>query len=547
MSDIKNDHEHDNDNHSTGYYDDLNYITEEYYVEIVTSTCHLSLTDVGTSNGGFDLSNSLDKFGINTPLKYLKPDPTSSCLENVNDISKGYLTDVVTSGLGLSASDISYSIGRVDLNAGLVGVDIIAPLGNFKLDPNAACLENVSDIAKENLTTTATSTLEFASTDVSYSIDGINLNATLDGVDINTQLGNFKLDPTASCLEDVNNIAKEYLTDTAKSILGLSSPDVSNSIGGVDLNAGLDRIDINTPLENIKINSTASCLENVNNIAKGYLIDYVKPTLDLSSPDVSYSIGGVDINAGLHGIDINTPLGNIKIDPTASCLENVNNIAKGYLTDAVTSAIGPSSLNESYSIGGVDLNAELDGVGIDTPLGNIKIDPTASCTENITNAVTGLLADSVNQEIDQFCSGFNNTARIQTDGSVYSDGTTSFLACQVNAGATIERDGLKANAQADGSLSKHKLGDADISVGHGQAYAKASVGADGVKVVAGGEINAVTLEHKNVQAKIGLSAKTGVEVSTTNISGTVLGLGLNVGTDGVGISTPIGSINSKFW
>ncbi|CAF0936695.1 unnamed protein product [Rotaria sordida] len=487
MSDIKNDHEHDNDNHSTGYYDDLNYITEEYYVEIVTSTCHLSLTDVSTSNGGFDLSNSLDKFGINTPLKYLKPDPTSSCLENVNDISKGYLTDVVTSGLGLSASDINYSIGRVDLNAGLVGVDIIAPLGTFKLDPNAACLENVSDITKENLTTTATSTLEFASTGVSYSIDGINLNATLDRVDINTQLGNFKLDPTASCLEDVNNIAKGYLIDIAKSVLGLSSPDVSDSIGGVD------------------------------------------------------------INAGLHGIDINTPLGNIKIDPTASYLENVNNIAKGYLTDAVTSVLGPSLLNESYSIGGVDLNAGLDGVGIDTPLGNIKIDPTASCTENITNAVTGLLADSVNQEIDQLCSGFNNTARIQTDGSVYSDGTTSLLACQVNAGATIERDGLKANAQADGSLSKHKLGDADISVGHGQAYAKAFVGADGVKVVAGGEINAVTLEHKNVQAKIGLSAKTGVEVSTTNISGTVLGLGLNVGTDGVGISTPIGSINSKFW
>ncbi|CAF1067171.1 unnamed protein product [Rotaria sordida] len=466
MSDIKNDHEYDNVNHSTGYYDDLNYITEEYYVEIVTSTCHLSLTDVSTSNGGFDLSNSLDKFGINTPLKYLKPDPTSSCLENVNDISKGHLTRHLHHH---------------------VGVDIIAPLGNFKLDPNAACLENVSDITKENLTITATSTLEFASTGVSYSIDGINLNATLDRVDINTQLGNFKLDPTASCLEDVNNIAK------------------------------------------------------------GYLIDYVKPTLDLSSPDVSYSIGGVDINAGLHGIDINTPLGNIKIDPTASYLENVNNIAKGYLTDAVTSVLGPSLLNESYSIGGVDLNAGLDGVGIDTPLGNIKIDPTASCTENITNAVTGLLADSVNQEIDQLCSGFNNTARIQTDGSVYSDGTTSLLACQVNAGATIERDGLKANAQADGSLSKHKLGDADISVGHGQAYAKASVGADGVKVVAGGEINAVTLEHKNVQAKIGLSAKTGVEVSTTNISGTVLGLGLNVGTDGVGISTPIGSINSKFW
>ncbi|CAF5127483.1 unnamed protein product, partial [Rotaria sp. Silwood1] len=70
-------------------------------------------------------------------------------------------------------------------------------------------------------------------------------------------------------------------------------------------------------------------------------------------------------------------------------------------------------------------------------------------------------------------------------------------------------------------------------------------GADGVKVVAGGEINALTVDHDKIQAKIGLSVKTGVEVSTTNFKGTVVGVGLNIGTDGVGISIPFGSINLK--
>ncbi|CAF3927942.1 unnamed protein product, partial [Rotaria sp. Silwood1] len=247
----------------------------------------------------------------------------------------------------------------------------------------------------------------------------------------------------------------------------------------------------------------------------------------------------------LDEVGINTSLGNIKIDPKVSCLENVNNITNGYLADAVTSVLGLSSPDVRYSIGGVAINAGLDEVGINTSLGNIKIDPKASCTENLTNTVTGLLNDSVNQEIDQFCSDFNDTARLQTDSSAYSDGTTVLLAGQINAGATIGRDGLKANAQADGSLAKHKLGDADISIGQGQAYATASIGADGVKVVAGGEINALTVDHDKIQAKIGLSVKTGVEVSTTNFKGTVVGVGLNIGTDGVGISIPFGSINLK--
>ncbi|CAF3747009.1 unnamed protein product [Rotaria sp. Silwood1] len=518
MNNIKN----DNDNYSTEYSSDLDYVTEEYYVEIVTPTICLSFTDVGSPNGGFKLSNSLNQFDINTSLKYLRSDPVSSYLENVNNILKGYLTNVARSEFGLSLSD---------------------PLGNFKLDPNASYLENVNNIAKGYLSDTATSGLGLSLSDVSYSIDGIR---GLDEIDINTPLGSIKIDPNVSSLENLNNIAKGYLSDVTTSVLSRSSPDVSYSIGGVELNAGLDGVNINTLLGNIKIDPTASCLENVNNIAKGYLTAAATSALGLSSSDVrSYSIGGVAINAGLDEVGINTSLGNIKIDPKASCLENVNNIAKGYLTDAATSALGLSSPDVSYSIGRVGLNAGLDEVGINTSLGNIKIDPKALCTENLTNAVTGLLNDSVNQEIDQFCSDFNDTARLQTDSSAYSDGTTAILAGQINAGATIGRDGLKANAQADGSLAKHKLGDADISIGQGQAYATASIGADGVKVVAGGEINALTVDHDKIQAKIGLSVKTGVEVSTTNFKGTVVGVGLNIGTDGVGISIPFGSINLK--
>ncbi|CAF3424656.1 unnamed protein product, partial [Rotaria sp. Silwood2] len=325
----------------------------------------------------------------------------------------------------------------------------------------------------------------------------------------------------------------------------LSLTDIGTPNRYFGLSNSLDEFVINTSLKYLRPDSASSCLENVSDISKENLTDVATSALGLSSTNVTYSIGGADLNAGLDGVGINTPLGNIKIDPTASYLENVNNIAKGYLIDTATSALGLSSPDVSYSIGGIDLNAGLDGVGINTPLGNVKIDPNASCTENVTNAVTELLGDSVNEEIDQFCSGFNDAARLQTDGSVYSDGTTTLLACQVNADAAIGRDGLKANAQADGSLSKHKLGDADISVGQGQAYAKASIGADGVKAVVGGEINAVSFEHKNVQAKIGLSAKTGVEASITNISASVLGVGLNAGTDGVGINTPIGSLNVK--
>ncbi|CAF3122508.1 unnamed protein product, partial [Rotaria sp. Silwood2] len=76
---------------------------------------------------------------------------------------------------------------------------------------------------------------------------------------------------------------------------------------------------------------------------------------DLSSTNVTYSIGGADLNTGLDGVGINKPLGNIKIDPTALSLKDVNNIAKGYLIDATTSALGLPSTDVTYSIGGIDL------------------------------------------------------------------------------------------------------------------------------------------------------------------------------------------------
>ena len=48
------------------------------------------------------------------------------------------------------------------------------------------------------------------------------------------------------------------------------------------------------------------------------------------------------------------------------------------------------------------------------------------------------------------------------------------------------------------------------------------------------------------QITIRLSVKTGVDLSTANVSASALGLGLNVGTNGVSVDTPMGSFNLKF-
>ncbi|CAF0956789.1 unnamed protein product [Rotaria sordida] len=141
------------------------------------------------------------------------------------------------------------------------------------------------------------------------------------------------------------------------------------------------------------------------------------------------------------------------------------------------------------------------------------------------DAVTELLDNNINEEIDQFCSDFNNAAHIEIDGLLYSDGTNSLLACQVDADATIGNDGLKANAHTDGSLSKRKLENTDISVGQWQAYAKASIEADGMNAVIGAELNTVSLKNENIEANIRLSIKTGVDLSMANVSASAFELG----------------------
>ncbi|CAF5114216.1 unnamed protein product, partial [Rotaria sp. Silwood1] len=72
------------------------------------------------------------------------------------------------------------------------------------------------------------------------------------------------------------------------------------------------------------------------------------------------------------------------------------------------------------------------------------------------------------------------------------------------------------------------------------------IGADGMNAVIGAELNTISLKNDYVEANIGLSTKTGVDLSTANVSASVLGLGLNAGTNRVGVDTPIGSFNLKF-
>ncbi|CAF4326844.1 unnamed protein product [Rotaria sp. Silwood2] len=351
---------------------------------------------------------------------------------------------------------------------------------------------------------------------------------------------------SAEYSDNLTDVGRKLLTEYVTPAFNLSPVDVSSPIGEVNLNAGLDGTGINTSLGHFKLDSKSSCLENINDTVKGYSLDIATSTLGHLSPDISYSIGGVDINAGLDSVDINTPLGNFILDPTPSFLENVNDIAKEYLTDMATSTFSLSLPDVSISVGGIDLNAGLDEIDINIPLRNFKLNPKASCTENLTGAATELLDNSVNEDIDKFCSDFNDAARIEIDSSIYSDGTTSLLSCQINADTTIGQDGVEANAQADGSLSKYKLSNTDISSGEGQIYVKASIGADGVQYMIGGELNAVSLKNENIQANIGLSVKTGVDLTAFNASVSVVGFGVNVGTEEIGISTPIGGFNTKF-
>jgi len=130
--------------------------------------------------------------------------------------------------------------------------------------------------------------------------------------------------------------------------------------------------------------------------------------------------------------------------------------------------------------------------------------------------------------------------------SVHSDGTNSVLYGQANAGASVGKGGMRANAGVAGSISKHRLDDADIHFGQGNASAGASVGVTGAYIGASVELNAVSLEHENVQARLGLDLSTGAGISTTDVNLAVAGIGFNAGLNGFGVSTPIGSIKLKF-
>ncbi|CAF4298835.1 unnamed protein product [Rotaria sp. Silwood2] len=286
--------------------------------------------------------------------------------------------------------------------------------------------------------------------------------------------------------------------------------------------------------------NSAEYSDNLTDVGRKLLTEYVTPAFNLSPVDVSSPIGEVNLNAGLDGTGINTSLGHFKLDSKSSCLENINDTVKGYSLDIATSTLGHLSPDISYSIGGVDINAGLDSVDINTPLGNFILDPTPSFLENVNDIAKEYLTDMATSTFSL------SLPDVKIDSSIYSDGTTSLLSCQINADTTIGQDGVEANAQANGSLSKYKLANTDINFGEGQIYAKASIGADGVQYMIGGELNAVSLKNENIQANIGLSVKTGVDLTTCNASVSVVGFGVNVGTDEIGISTPIGGFNTKF-
>lgn len=136
---------------------------------------------------------------------------------------------------------------------------------------------------------------------------------------------------------------------------------------------------------------------------------------------------------------------------------------------------------------------------------------------------------------------------VNKENSLYSDKTDSILYSQVNAGASMGVGGMKVNAGAGASLSKHRVDDFDIHLGQATASGGASIGQMEGYIGATLELNAISIENKNVQARLGLNASTGVSVSRTDVSVSVSGVGFNAGLNGIGINTPIGGFNLKFW
>jgi hypothetical protein len=170
---------------------------------------------------------------------------------------------------------------------------------------------------------------------------------------------------------------------------------------------------------------------------------------------------------------------------------------------------------------------------------------SGSFTNNGTNHEYSVSLDHVDAHKSIY-SGVSG-ADVNVKDSVHSDGKNSLLYVQANAGASVGKGGMQANAGAASSISKHRVDDVDIHLGQGNAYAGASIGVTGASIGAGVELNAVSFEHENIQARFGLNVSTGASISTTDVNVAVAGVGFNAGLNGFGLSTPLGSIKLKFW
>lgn len=134
---------------------------------------------------------------------------------------------------------------------------------------------------------------------------------------------------------------------------------------------------------------------------------------------------------------------------------------------------------------------------------------------------------------------------VNMEDSVYSDGNDSFLHGQAHATASRGKGGMQANAGVGGSVTKHRIDDCDIHCGQATASGGASLGNRGGHIGANLELNAVSVKHKNFQARVGLNATTGVGFSTTDVTVSAAGVGCNLGLNGIGLSSPFGSFTVK--
>ncbi|CAF3071114.1 unnamed protein product, partial [Rotaria sp. Silwood2] len=131
--------------------------------------------------------------------------------------------------------------------------------------------------------------------------------------------------------------------------------------------------------------------------------------------------------------------------------------------------------------------------------------------------------------------------------SVYSDDVGKILHGEASRSLSVGLHGMQASVDTEGSIVKLGSDKCSVDVAHGSAYACVTHGTQGVFAGAGAELNAISLHHENVQARVGLDVSTGVGFSTTDVSVAVAGVGFNAGKNGIGISTPFFSVNLKPW